>query len=176
MIERPQLLFTFLSLIYQVLLDTSARFYYLQRGVNVNSPLAKCFTNKHKEGYETGKQLFLLSGFLAQAQCLRQPKAFHEEIPVGFCEEPTSPCHQPSPSSQETGPRQNDCLPPAREILLHSGPGCKLKYVLPVPWLELLRKTSATSKLITERKHPRLKPSLLWERLDAGREIGCRGR
>lgn len=94
-----------------------------------------------------------------------------------FCEEPTSPCHQPSPSSQETGPRQNDCLlSPAGKILLHSGPGCKLKYVLPVPWLKLLRKTSATSKLITERKHPRLRPGLLWERRDAGREIGCRGR
>lgn len=46
----------------------------------------------------------------------------------------------------------------------------------PVPWLELLRKTSATSKLITEHKHPSLRPGLLWERLDAGSETGCRGR
>lgn len=47
--------FTFLSLIYQVLLDTSARLCSLWRGVNANSPLAKCFTNEHKEGYETVK-------------------------------------------------------------------------------------------------------------------------
>lgn len=89
-----------------------------------------------------------------------------------------SPPPLPSALTIQSGdrPEAKRLPPPAREILLHSGPGCKLKYVLPVPWLELLRKTSATSKLITERKHPRLRPGLLWERLDAGREIGCRGR
>lgn len=113
-------------------------------------------------------------GYLAQAQCLRQPRAFHRGISEGFCKEPTFPCHQPSPSCQEMGPRQNHCLlPRVREILFHSGPSWKLKYVLPVLWLELLRKTSATSKLITEHKHPSLRPGLLWERLDAGSEIGC---
>lgn len=93
---------------------------------------------------------------------------------MGFCAELS---HLPSPSIQERGPRRNDCrLPPAREILLSSGLGCKPKYVLPAPWLELLGKASATSKVITERKHPRLRPGLLWERLDAARESGCRGR
>lgn len=53
--ERPLLLFVFLSLICQVLLDTSARFCSLWRGVNVNSPLTKCFTNEHREGCETVK-------------------------------------------------------------------------------------------------------------------------
>lgn len=67
-------------------------------------------------------------------------------------------CHCPSPSSQEMGPRQNKLpSPPTREILLCSGLGCKLfEHVLPVPWLELLRKTSATSKVISECRHPRL--------------------
>lgn len=118
---------------------------------NANSPVSKCFTNKHKVGYETVKLLVSLPGDLAQAQCLWQQKAFHEEIPVGSCTAlPHLPGHCPSPSSQETGLRQKDCLTPAaREMLLLSGPGCKLKYVLPVLWPELLGRTSATSKVIT---------------------------
>lgn len=51
--ERPLLLFTFLSLICQVLLDRCSHFCSLWRGVNVNSPATKHFTNGHKEGYET---------------------------------------------------------------------------------------------------------------------------
>lgn len=53
--ETPQLLFTFVPLICRVLLGTSVCFRSLRNGISVNSPVAKCFTNKHKEGYETVK-------------------------------------------------------------------------------------------------------------------------
>lgn len=53
--EKPWFLFTFVPLIFRVLLETSVCFRSLWNKVNINSPVAKCFTNKHKEGYKAVK-------------------------------------------------------------------------------------------------------------------------